>query len=369
LKILYISSAEDIAGGEIHLVNLIKGMISSNVEVFLACREKSVIGEKAMVLNARVINLPLHGSLDFYSSMKIRKILKDNDIDILHAHLGRDYIPAGLSLTCGRLKTKFVLTRHILLKLKNSFLHKIILRNTSKLIGVSESVCNVLRQETNIDSAKIICIPNGVVISEFENAIADFSLVDQFNLCGSSPIIGVIGKLSPHKGQSDLIKAVPMILESEPDAHFVIVGDTMEHDRIYDEKLKKLVKDLNVSDRVHFTGFKNNIAGILKTFTISVVPSWEEPFGLSIIESMACKVPVVATNSAGASEIIEDGVNGYLCRPKDPASIAKTCLKLLSDPGKRIEFSRSGFETVREKYSIDSMIKKTKDIYFSLLNQ
>jgi glycosyltransferase involved in cell wall biosynthesis len=173
--------------------------------------------------------------------------------------------------------------------------------------------------------------------------------------------------LSPHKGQADLIKAAPVILKEYPDVHFVLVGDPMKHERNYANELEKLAVELKVKDRIHFAGFQSNIPGILKSFTISVVPSWEEPFGLTIIESMAAKVPVAATNSAGAAEIIENGVNGYLSESMNPDTLAKSIVKILQDKKRIQELSRSGFQTVTDKFSLDMMIEKTRNLYLDIL--
>ncbi|MBU1626943.1 glycosyltransferase family 4 protein [bacterium] len=367
MKILYISSADDYAGGEVHLLNLMKGMLEHKENVFLACRKNSILKDKVRELNIMVFTLPLSCSIDLYSAYQISNLSKSYNIDIIHAHLGRDYIPAGLSLYIGLPKTKLVLTRHIMLKTKSTFLHKLAFKKVSKFIGVSRSVCNELKKISGIDPNTIVYIPNGVDIDEFERTAFDNSFYTKFNIPHNVPIIGVVGKLSPHKGQADLIKAAPFIIREFPDVHFIFVGDPMKHQEYYSKELEDLAVALKVMEKVHFAGFQSNVPGILKSFTISVIPSWEEPFGLSIIESMAAKIPIVASNSAGASEIIGDGINGFLFTPKEPQSLAGRIIELLSDSAKQKDFALSGFETAKSKYSIENMITKTRDLYLEVL--
>ena len=145
------------------------------------------------------------------------------------------------------------------------------------------------------------------------------------------------------------------------------MGDTLTHNENYLNELRKLADKLKIHDRVHFAGFRTNIPEVLKLFTISAVPSWQEPFGITIIESMAAGIPVVATNSAGATEIIDNRNNGLLCEPKDPKSLSEKIIELLDDVPMQKKFVNKGFDTVEKNYTIEKMVGKTRDLYLEII--
>jgi L-malate glycosyltransferase len=362
INILHISSAEDIAGGEIHLINLVVGLKNDGHQVFLAHRKNSAILDRIKNTDIKTFALPLCNSMDFISSLKLSKIIKLFKIDIVHAHLARDYIPVALSIFKNK-KCSFVITRHIMIKPKNTFLHKMVFKRANCVICVSADVCKVLSEIPDLDKNKIVLINNGIDIKKFEEAKVDNQLNSKFNLPENSVIIGVIGKLAPHKGQEILIKAAPHIMKEFPDVRIAFVGDSIKDNESYLQYLKELSIKLGNIDKVHFAGFIDDISGIIKSFKISVVPSWEEPFGLSIIESMAAKIPVVSTNAGGAKEIIQHGENGLLAVPKDPESLAENIIRLLKDSSLYDNCINNGFATVKDRFSIVKMVDETIKIY------
>jgi glycosyltransferase involved in cell wall biosynthesis len=111
----------------------------------------------------------------------------------------------------------------------------------------------------------------------------------------------------------------------------------------------------------------DEVPALLSALDLFVSPSRSEPFGLSIIEAMACGVPVVATKSEGAGEILEDGVTGLLVPPGDHEALAEAICALLDDERGRARLAARALEAVRDRFSLERMVTATERLYGSVL--
>ena len=118
---------------------------------------------------------------------------------------------------------------------------------------------------------------------------------------------------------------------------------------------------------VHFTGFRRNVPEIMKALDLLVVPSLSEPFGRVVIEAMAMKTPVVATDSGGTSDIIQHGINGLLVPIDNPAAIANAVVRLLSDKNHYTMISNNSRQSVEKYYSVPLHVERIEALYDSLI--
>jgi glycosyltransferase involved in cell wall biosynthesis len=155
---------------------------------------------------------------------------------------------------------------------------------------------------------------------------------------GRVPRLGVIGQISPWKGQDDAIRILALVRKQIPDAHLRVVGSvvfsgpgvTFDNDGFH-RRLVELADELGVSDAVEFTGATDDLEAVFASLDVVLVPSWEEPFGRVVAEAMAAGAAVVATSRGGPAELIADGVDGYLVEPRQPEAWLEPVSRLLSD--------------------------------------
>jgi L-malate glycosyltransferase len=173
-------------------------------------------------------------------------------------------------------------------------------------------------------------------------------------LDGGPPVIGVAAQITPWKGQETAIRALWRIRERHPDAQLVLAGATtfVERATRYDnrrylDRLNALTSQLGVADSVRFLGRRDDLPSVLAGLDVLLVPSWEEPFGLVVIEAMAAGTPVVATSVGGPREVIVDGVNGRLVAPRQPELWADAVIDLLADERARDRMVAEGRVTAR----------------------
>ncbi len=173
-----------------------------------------------------------------------------------------------------------------------------------------------------------------------------------------------VGRLHAGKGQDVLLKAIVQLKDRFPDTVFEFVGDGPCR-----AEYEKLAADLGIADRCRFVG-RLSLDEVLRRMgasLISVVPSRSECFGLVNIESMAMGTPVIASNVGGIGEIFDDGVEGFLVPPDDPASLADRIARLLGDPALRDEMSRKALQRF-QKFERGKVISSQVDWFESLVS-
>ena len=178
-------------------------------------------------------------------------------------------------------------------------------------------------------------------------------------ITGDAPILALFGRLSSWKGQDIAIQA----LRHLPECHLLLVGAAMFGDAQYEHYLRALAKDTGVADRVHFLGFRKDIAPLMVASDIIVHCSTApEPFGRVIVEAMMAGTPVIAAAAGGALEIITDGVSGLLIPPGDPMSLSKAVRILLEQPQRAAALGSSGRATALKRFSLSNAVLLTKSV-------
>ena len=135
---------------------------------------------------------------------------------------------------------------------------------------------------------------------------------------------------------------VAALRERFPEVRLLLVGaakfvsGATRYDNVaYTAELEALVSELGLADAVVFTGERQDVPEVLRAIDVLLVPSWEEPFGRTVVEAMAMEVPVLATSEGGPAESLREGVDGHLLPPRDPAAWVEPAARLLSDPALR----------------------------------
>jgi glycosyltransferase involved in cell wall biosynthesis len=182
--------------------------------------------------------------------------------------------------------------------------------------------------------------------------------------------IGLIGRISPWKGQHIFLQAAALVRQNFPDARFFIVGSALFGEAEYDRKVRALTESLGISDRVTFTGFRKDVPNVIADMDLIVHASTTgEPFGQVIIEGMAAGKPVIATDGGGVPEIVEDGKTGILVPMGDVQAMADAIARLLADPALAADMGARGRERVRDHFTIERKARKVEAVYQGMFSQ
>jgi glycosyltransferase involved in cell wall biosynthesis len=339
------------------LADLSNSLAARGHQVFLALAPDAPLEKELRGIEPEnILFSKMRNALDIFSAFELANFARQNEIEIIHAHPARDY---PLAAAAARLAKKpFVLTRHVLFPLNP--LQKIALKNVGGVIAPSNAVAAALQKQNIFPDEKISLIRYGIDTKHFsppktkENQIIT---------------IGTIGHLAPIKGHDTFIRAAEIVLRKRDDARFVIVGEDKSRSGENRREIEDLIRHLNLDSKIEMAGWTNDVRPFLNDFDIFVSAAREEAFGLVMVEAMMHKLPVIATRSEGATEIIEDGASGVLISIGNHEELARAILDLIENPKKRELLSENGQRRVVEHFSLERMVKKTVEFYQEVLKK
>jgi len=330
MRILQVNSASTWGGGETHVQQLTEFLRERGHDVVIASRPNSRLKPQ--------IELPFVNSADFITAKRLRRVLKSG-FDIVHAHLARDYTIVAAA-AWGMDHPGVVFTRHLLHPIRSHFFY----RRVDAWIAPTAQILKTLSPPKQKIAA---VIPNWVDARKFPYKPH----------ASHTPVtIGLIGQVSPHKGHDDAIEAIRQLGSN---FRLLIAG---EGDASYKDALKKKATDLPVQ----FVGFAPQ-PQFFEEIDILIVPSWEEPFGIVLLEAMAAGIPVVATAAGGPQEIISDPAEGVLVPPRDPAVLASAIKSLVNGDDRRLSITRNARTRVEANFDIQTVVPRIEQLYWRLV--
>src|SRR5882672_2956281 len=302
MKILQVCSAESLGGGERHVIDLTRSMIDRGHQLHLAVREGSPLMDALAGYPIHWYELGLRNALDVISAQGIANAIRKNRIDILHAHLARDYTFCGVAARiAARLGNPvgFFITRHHFNPVKSNPLYAWTIGEARALIAVSDSVRESLVESFPHFADRVVTIPNwidagGCGSLSREEARARLGVTRRL-------AVGVVGQITRLKRQDLFIEAAARLIRDRhwSDAEFLIVGEAGPDDEAYLNQLRETANRLCVGDNVRFTGYVENLPALLAAFDVIAAPSDNEAFSLALVEAMASGCAVVATRVGG----------------------------------------------------------------------
>ena len=236
-----------------------------------------------------------------------------------------------------------------------------ILKDASKVIAVTKIEAAQYRS-MGVGENKIEVVPHGIDLAEFDNLPERGKFRKKYSLNDSQMIILYLGRIHKTKGLDLLTKAFAGLSEKLDDAKLVIVGP----DDGYLSSLKKLITDLEISDKVLFAGplYDQDKLTAYVDADVYVLPSSYEIFGITILEAMACGIPVVATDRCGIADVVDNQAG--LVIPHDSEQLQHALLQTLGDNKMRREFGEKGKLLVREKFNWEKVSEQVESVYKGL---
>jgi len=237
------------------------------------------------------------------------------------------------------------------------------LKRADTLIAVSEFVGRTLTSSAH-PAERVHVVLNGIDPAAWHPAAGRRDARRELGIAERAPVIVTVCRLFPPKGPEELIRAMPALLEEQPALRLVIVGDEMVSG--FRQELEELAASLGVTDSVTFTGRRTDVPRLMAAADIFAMPSLEEPFGLVFAEAMAMRLPVVALDSGGTREVVEDGVTGLLSEPGDLQALTTHLLALLRDPLRREQMGALGRCRVEENFTTPRVARDVAAVYRTL---
>ena len=297
---------------------------------------------------------------DETAASELAAYLRREEIDLLHAHMYRaEVVGARAAMEAG---TPVVMATVHSSRVRSPMDIATLAALTpvmDRLIVPSASIAAKVRVEGR-GAAQFTIIPNGVDLARFDLPVTACALRREFGIPGGAPLLGVVARLEPEKGHRYLVEAMPAILRGAPETWLVMVGEGSLETEL---QARAAALPRPASERIIFTGRREEVAAITGEIDVAVLPSLREAQGISILEAMARRRPVVASAVGGIPEVLTDGVDGLLVPPADPAALAEACIRLACSPSLRRQLGEAGRATVEARFSLDAMVRRVEEVY------
>lgn len=381
LRVLYLDHTAKVGGGEIALVNLVRHLDRSLVfpiallfmegplrERLVGCCDTHVIPLADSALTAKKDGLGWRSLFQLRASLsvllqiwRVVQFARKMEIDLIHTNSLKADIIGGIAARIAGIPVVW----HVRDRIEPDYLPKIVVRvfrflsrNLPDFV-IANSSATLATLHLNGKGAAVDA--NGRVVHDGCNVV---SIKDGPRGVRTTVRIGLVGRITPWKGQDIFIKAAALLKQKHPQAKFEIIGAPLFSERAYEADLRRLCGELNVNDMVEFAGFVENVPARIAELDIVVHASITgEPFGQVIIEGMAEQKPVVATNGGGVPEIVQDGITGLLVPMGDALRMAEAIDYLLTHPAEATMMGVRGRERVQTHFTIQKTARMVEEVY------
>lgn len=367
-RILHLINNFDIGGTERQAVELLKRIDLSRFDVRLAVlRSGGALYDEIRELFPDTLEFPFH---TFYGAgarrqiLRLRNILIEEGVDILHAH---DFY-AGVT---GVLATRFTSTKIIVgqrhLKLSDRRIHHwgryVMNRLADRVLVNAELIRDHVIASGSAGADRVVLVRNGVdaktaPVDEGQRARIHARLCRELGLDSKTRLIGVVGNLRPVKGHRYLLGAMVKVLQAYPNVHLLLIGEGPLREEIEEE-----AQTLKIDSNVHLLGHRTDAADLMPAFEMVALASLHEGMPNVVMEAMTRGVAVVATAVGGIPELVEDGKTGCLVPSRDSGALAEAIIAVLGDDRYRHDLGSKGREFIMAKFSMGLMVEAVERLY------
>ncbi|HEY9791892.1 MAG TPA: glycosyltransferase family 4 protein [Candidatus Obscuribacterales bacterium] len=379
VNIMFIDHTAKLSGGEIALLRLISALDRERFRVSVVLFSNGKFASELKKIGVQPIILPLDSRVlntrreslgaglflqlgIFQSVLKQIALLRDlialRKPDIVHTNSLKSDIIGGLA---ARLAGVPVLW-HIRDRIAPDYLPS----SATKLFRLLARIVPAYLVANS--NATMQTLPTGQRASVVYDGIPKPQKTGRQNRQLSTNTVGLIGRISPWKGQHIFIEAAAIVLKKRPDTRFEIIGSTMFGEEDYLRGLREQIASLGLTHAVNLVGFRDDISDALSNLSIfvhaSVLP---EPFGQTVLEAMAAGVPTIASDAGAIPEIVTHEETGLLVPPGDPAAMAQAILRLLDNRSFAQTIASRARQVAIERFSINMAATRMQRIYERLI--
>ena len=370
-RILHLRDTHEIGGPGKTILETFKAIDRSRFElhcgVFL--RDHESADANPFVTAARQCGMPVHEirsahAYDLRMVSRVAALARRLQADALHAHEAKSDILAYLASRLHRLPIVTTMHGWIGNTAKGRFMinaDKRVARYYDRVIAVSKPIHDALA-DAGVRPRALRLLHNAIVLDRYQRTGRSGELAKLIGGEFARPVLATIGRISPEKGQSDLIEALGMVAAQGHQFTAVLAGDGPDR-----TKLIERVAALGLEGRIVFPGYIDPPQGILEESDLMVLPSHTEGLPNAALEAMAMHVPVLATNVGGTPEVVEDGRTGRLVESRSPAALAAAIVEFLTNPAPFRCMAARARERVVAEFSFDVRTRKLEAIYGELL--
>jgi glycosyltransferase involved in cell wall biosynthesis len=366
MKIIQTCGSRSWGGLEMQTLKIADALSNRGHDVALICPPDSVMEKHAREQNVRIHPI-LEGNRHYLSDLKRAAwLIQSMKPDVIHTHLSHDMWTVVPAMRLARSRSRYLLTKRMGSGvIKKDPLHRMLYNRLDVVIAISDIIHRDVLETCPVPPEKVHTLINGVETNKFNpDAVDREAARNDLGIKRDEIVIGLIGRLTPGKGQREFLRAARIVLDqSALPCRFLMIGDVSYGEENYGREIKELIRELNLGDRLIEMGFRKGIAELYAAMDILAFPSYDESLGNVLLEAMAMSLPIVGSNSGSVPELVTDGENGLLVPPRTHEPLADKLLVLIRDGKLRKQMGQAGRRRVEINHSFDAYITKLEEFY------
>jgi glycosyltransferase involved in cell wall biosynthesis len=359
LRVMHFTESFGWSGGAAQSLSLALELRKLGIDNVFACPAEGDLGLKVKLNDFQLLDFNPASKMDLGLAYKVSKLLEELKPDVIHAHHPKAHNVCLVAKIFSGHKPVLIVSRRVSHPLPRNFLAR--LKYRTRLVNGYAAVCEYVKQilvDYGIGSERIEVIYSGVDKAKYLPKEKDLEFRKRLGIAENCFLISMIGNYSRDKGQDIFIQALSEIKDAG-NFKVLFAGRDTDGENIKKEFLKQgLNPDIGL-----FLGLRNDVDRILNISDISVNSSRSEALAGTIRESLACGIPVVASDVGGNGEILKDGVNGFLVKREDRGQLAGRIEALMKDAELRKRISGNAVKTIQEKFTVEKMAENTLKFY------
>jgi glycosyltransferase involved in cell wall biosynthesis len=366
LRIMQLVSSPTTSGPCVYVLELSRALRQLGHQITIVARPDSWLAAEAERLNFDT-HVSAQYRFPFDQIQRLRQLVQDREIDLIHTHMSRAHfmgvllrglcqVPCIATAHCRKVQAHWALNNHVIAtSLDTERFHRrfnmvpqdrisTIYSPVPRRSGLNETITSYdvraiqeLRRQWGCDSKDSI----------------------------SETVLGVVGEISPAKGQAYLLHAVRHLRDAGRRIRLVVIGN---HRKEYVWELQKQARDLGIGADIHWAGFSSQVPLAMMAIDVYVCPSLSESLPLTILEAMSAARPIVATAVGGIPEIIHDHETGLLVQPRDPSALAHAIAEIIDHPGLAHKIGFSAWNKVQHYFDPMEQTRKVEAIYYQFVS-
>lgn len=350
----FVCSSTSYGGLEINLVRLAGWMRDRGWNSILYCLPESPMAARGQDNDLKIVPIKKNWKyFDLTGALFLSNKLKADNVSTLILSDKRDISMVSLLKMLWFNNLNMIYQQQMQIGVdKKDFLHTLTYSSIDAWIAPLNWLAAQVMEKTKFKKEKIHVIPLGLELEKVRTNHTRENAREQLKLNQNSIFLGVLGRFSPGKRQDFVIKAFAKIANTNSEIELLILGESTKNEGTeYEDYLKKLTKDLNLQDKVHFRPFMDEVGVFFKAIDLFALPSEGETYGMVTIEAMAMGTPVIGTNTSGTPEILKNGELGTLFDPENEIEFSDKVTELFADPGKMKEKAEKAIKEIENHYT------------------
>ena len=364
MKIAYLLGSLNRGGTETLLLDVFKNASKADFDFIGIHRKDGVLKNDFYAAGQKILKVSPKFPVDVFYFFKLRKLLKKENVQIVHAQQCLDALYAWIA--CLGTSIKVVQTFHgydnLDLNKKNK-LTAFTTKRTEKNFFVSQSTRDFYVKKYSLNATKQAVVYNGISFEKLDK-ITDFEELEFRKK--TDLFLGVVGNFNSVRDQMTVCRFLNLLNKQNVDFQFVFAGKKVENEAFLYDDCVNFCKENNLLEKVHFLGTRNDVPAILKQLDVFVYSTDHDTFGIAVIEAIAVGIPVFVNDWEVMSEITDNGKLAVLYKTKDEQNLLEKLMLFLQNRNEYAQKAKENSQIVRDKFSIEKHLQNLKKEYDSI---